>query len=166
MLVKTYIQSNLKALDVKFRKSNSQRDNLFYSKLAILELCGWLEESMDVVVTDCAKRLIKNPQNLTYIEAEIKRNYGFNYEKNFKSLLIKLIGIVVFEKIESSLDSQKLQLFISTLGTLVIKRNSEAHTHIKGVTRVIDAPSVTIAHFNNLYNGLLEFENALKALKT
>lgn len=165
MLVKTYIQSNLKALDVKFRKSNSQRDNLFYSKLAILELCGWLEESMDVVVNDCAKRLVKNPQNLAYIEAEIKRNSGFNYEKNFKSLLIKLIGIVVFEKIESSLDSQKLQLFISTLGTLVIKRNSEAYTHIKGVTRVIDAPSVTIAHFNNLYNGLLEFENALKALK-
>lgn len=164
MLVKSYIQSNLKALDVKFRKSNSPKDNLFYSKLAILELCGWLEESIDTVVRDCAKRHIKTLPNIAIIESEIKRNYGFSYDKNFKLLLSKVIGIVVFERIEGKIDSQKLQLFTSTISTLVTKRNSEAHTHIRGVAKTIDAPSVTIVNFNNLYNGLLEFESELKTL--
>lgn len=165
MLTKSYIQDNLKSLDTKYKKSKSLKDNLFFSKLAILELCGWLEESMDGIFESYAKKHIKSKQNLGTIRGTIKHNSGFAYERNFKGILIKLIGIVVFERLEKDIDSAKLVLFTSTLSSLKIKRDSEAHTHIKGVTKSIDSPSMTISHFTKLYDGLLEFEKALKALK-
>ena len=165
MVAKSYILSSLKSLDAKYRQAKSQKDNLFFSKLAILELCGWLEESIDEIVEDFAKKHIKNLNNRKLIQDKTTRTYGFEYERHFKSLIIQLVGIVVFERIEANIDSTKLQLFISSISSLVTRRNSEAHTHIKGVTKIIDAPSLTINHFNNIYDGLIEFEKALKSLK-
>lgn len=165
MVAKSYILSNLKSLDSKYRLAKSQKDNLFFSKLAILELCGWLEESIDEIVKDFAKKHIKNEFNIKLIHNKISQTYGFEYEKHFKSLIIQLVGIVGFERIEVNIDAKKLQLFISSISSLVTRRNSEAHTHIKGATKIIDAPSLTINHFNNIYDGLIEFEKALKSLK-
>lgn len=165
MLTKSYISRSLNSLDVKYRRSTSQTDNLFYSKLALLELCGWLEESIDTIILDYAKKNIKENNNLKIIAERIKYNSGFAYEKNFKSLLVIVVGLIVFEKIEKNIDTSKLVLFKSTLHTLKKIRDSEAHTHLKGVTRTIDSPSKTILHFNYLYDGLLEFENTLKTIK-
>jgi hypothetical protein len=103
MLAKSSIKANLISLDAKFRKTKSTKDTLFYSKLAILELCGWLEESIDIIFMDFAKKHIKNPNNLKLIKEKIERNYGFDYDKNFKNLLIHITGIIVFERLESSM---------------------------------------------------------------
>lgn len=165
MINKLFIQQTLLILDKKFKGASSQQDYLFFSKLAILELCGWIEESIDIIVNDIASKKIKNKNNLDIINKAIQRNYGFEYERHFKNLLIQLIGLINFEKLESQMDSSKLQSLVSTLKTLTHIRNSLAHTHIKGAITQINSPSVTISQFSDVYNGLKEAEKTLRLIK-
>ena len=50
MIAKSYILANLNALDARYKRASRAKDALFASKLALLELCGWIEESMDDIV--------------------------------------------------------------------------------------------------------------------
>lgn len=165
MISKSYILENLRYCDIRFRRAKSTKENLFYSKLAIIEFCGWIEMSMDDVITRCAKRRIKLLGNAKTIEREIVgRNYGFQYDQNFRSMLMKLVGLIGVERIERQLDVGIHIRFVSTLGTLKKQRDSEAHTYIKGTTRNIDAPSVTIAKFSDIYAGITEIDKTLQRL--
>lgn len=165
MIVRTNILSNLKALDRNYKKAGTLRESLFYSKLAVLELCGWIEESMDDVVLRCARRNLKYSASLKFIEEQVvKRTYGFQYDEHFRRMLIQLIGVVNVERIGKSVDQTKKARLLSALGTLKAVRNAEAHTHIKGVTRHIDAPSVSLGRFPAL-DGLIEFEATLRRTK-
>jgi hypothetical protein len=65
-----------------------------------------------------------------------------------------LLGIIVLEKLERKLDPVKFTIMEATLENLKILRNSEAHTHLKGTTKRLDAPSVTISNFFKVYDGL------------
>ena len=92
MITKSYILANLNALDKHYRNTSSPKDSLFYSKLALLELCGWIEESMDDVILKCGSRKLKVGSNKNYVEKMIvKRTHGFDYEVNFRFMLIRLI---------------------------------------------------------------------------
>lgn len=164
MLAKSYILSNLNSLDRMYRGTSSSKAALFYSKLALLELCGWIEESMDDVVIRCSIRHLRQEANRNYIKNDVvKKNYGFEYNRHFRKMLIHLIGIVQVEKLEGRIDTSVKANFESTLGALKTARNSEAHTHIKGVTRVINAPSVTISQFTAVWNGLQAYDSELRA---
>jgi hypothetical protein len=165
MVPKTYILQNLNLLLSKYNKSRTLKDKLFYSKLAVLELSGWTEEVIDNIVLNFARKNIKSVANLKIYEKEIvKRTYGFKYDKDIKKLLVNLVGIINLEKIESQMDSNKQANLSASLTALKQARDSEAHTHIKGVTRVIMSPSVTLTYFNPLYEGLKDLESKLKSL--
>ena len=162
MIAKSYILENLKTLDRSYAKASSARKSLFYSKLAILELCGWIEESMDDVILRCAHRHLKNNANVKFVSKEIvQRTSGFDYERHFRWMLIQLLGLINVEKIEKSVDQKKHIQLKATLKALKTVRDSEAHTHIKGVTRSINAPSATLNQFPALYNGLMEYDRAI-----
>ena len=162
MITKSYILENLKTLDRSYAKASSARKSLFYSKLAILELCGWIEESMDDVILRCARRHLKNNANVKFVRKEIvQRTYGFDYERHFRSMLIQLLGLINVEKIEKSVDQRKHIQLKATLKALKTVRDSEAHTHIKGVTRSINAPSATLNQFPALYDGLMEYDRTI-----
>lgn len=165
MIAKSYILSNLRGLERKFTTSSSQKDSLYYSKLAILELCGWIEESMDEVIVRCAKAHLKDAGNLRFVQDQvIKKTYAFDYEK-FRLMLIRLVGIINVERLEQKMDASIRPSFESTLAALKRARDSEAHTHIKGVTRAINAPSVTISQFQHVYAGLKHIEELVKETK-
>lgn len=165
MITRSYILANLKTLDRNYKTATS-RESLFYSKLAILELCGWIEESMDDIVLRCAYRHLSEKDNNKFVKEQIvKKTYGFDYEQHFRKMLIHLLGIINVEKIEKSIDQSKRTKFMAALAELKTVRNQEAHTHIKGVTRHINAPSVTHSKFSALYDGLLEFDAALRRKK-
>ena len=53
---------------------------------------------------------------------------------------------------------------ISTLDSLKLNRDSEAHTYIKGTTRRMDAPSVTKNRFSAIYNGLKNIDDELRII--
>src|SRR5579862_9878909 len=108
MIARSYITSNLEAINRSYLKAASHRESLFFSKLAILELCGWIEESMDDIVMRCATRHFKLQTNWNYCKKEfVNKTYGFDYHNNFRFMLIQLLGLINVEKIEGRVDQIK-----------------------------------------------------------
>jgi len=164
MISRTYIQANLRTLDYSFQRTNSIKHEYYFSKLAILELCGWIEMSMDDVIQRHCDRNVLDSSNNKYIEKDvIKRTYGFDYDRHFRQMLIKLVGIITVEKIENSIDVTVHTLFKSQLTSLNTVRNSLAHTYTKQIG-IIDAPSVTRSRFQPIYDGLKAYDDKLRAL--
>ena len=61
---------------------------------------------MDDVILSCARKHLKEPVNRDYCEKQIvKRTFGFDYHNNFRSMLIRLVGLVAVEKIERKTDA-------------------------------------------------------------
>ena len=129
MISKTDIENTLIILNAKHAISTNHIETLMYAKLALLELCGWIELSMDDLIRRCAAHNLSKNGNIKHIEdVVIKYNYGFEYKKHFRNMLCSLIGLITFEKIELKADQQKLQNLKSALGNLKEPRNKEAHT--------------------------------------
>lgn len=163
MISKSYILSNLKTMESLYINSPTTKKSLFYSKLAILELCGWIEETMDDIILRCTKRYIKDNDNLNFVKSKvIKRTYGFEYKKHFRIMLIQILGIINLEKLERKFNPIEFQLLESNLETLKFCRDNEAHTHIKGVTNRLDSPSVTINRFRYVYDGLKDIDGKIR----
>jgi hypothetical protein len=166
VVAKNSILGNLRSLDYRYRRAHSAKEALFCSKLAILELCGWIEESMDDMVRRCATKHLKDQSNRDFCEKEIiRKNYGFDYHANFRAMLIRLMGLVAVEQLEKKVDQKISASMTATLSSLKTLRNAEAHTHLKGTTRILNAPSVTVGQFQPLYDGLIEFEREIRRMK-
>jgi len=165
MVSKTSILRNLSIISTLFNKTSNPKEALFYSKLGILELCGWIEESMDDIVKNCGNRNLRNDDNLRFLEKEIiQKVHSFDYHNNFRKMLMQVIGLINLEKIESRVDQTKLGRMKATLNALKEQRDQVAHTHIKGITLRIDAPSITKQRFVDVYEGLKNIEHELKRL--
>lgn len=164
MVARSYIKKNLDYCARKHAKAG-KKESLFLAKMAVLELCGWIEISFDEIVIKCAKKHLKDPLNLKYIEKDVVgRTYGFDYDRHFSEMLIKLIGLIRFEALESRVDETKLIKLKAALNTLKTERDREAHTYVKGTTRTMTAPSVILSLFNDVDSALVEFEREVKAL--
>ena len=72
----------------------------FYSKLSLLELCGWLETTMDDMVNSFASRQLTHKDYLEEWKETVSYNNGFSYDRHFKKMICKLIGLSLMEKIE------------------------------------------------------------------
>lgn len=165
MIAKSYIMYNLKYIDRKYNSASNHKESLLMSKLAIIELCGWIEESMDDIVLRTAKKWVKDPNNMKMVEKDIvKRTHGFDYVENFRPMLIRIIGLINVERLEKSVDHVKFNRLKSLLPNLKTARNAEAHTHIKGITRTINSPSITISQFPPVYEGLIEIDRVLRSI--
>ena len=164
MIAKSYIISTLNELDKLYNKSTSQKKTIYYSKLAVIELCGWIEETIDGVLKRHAYRNLKTADNKTYcLERIINPTYGFQYLKNVRPMLISLVGLIEVEKIEIQLEkTAQITLLKSNLGNLVKSRNEAAHTHLKGSTRRYNAPSRTLGDFNRIYPLLEKLDQELR----
>jgi len=163
MLSETAITTALGKIEDYYNRSTDTMLTQYYSKLALIELCGWVEQSMDEII-----RLIEtkttNPENVTYVEKDIiDKNYGFSY-RHFRRMLVQSIGIINVEKMENTIDTRILVEFKSTLGNLYALRIENAHTYIKGITHRLAAPSTIKNHLNTIYMGLKEFEKRLRTL--
>lgn len=163
MIVKSYIQGNLYKIEHLYNKSVSTQNGLFYSKLAVIELCGWIEMSMDDMVMRLSIRLLKKATNRKYIEKEIvRRTYGFDYEKHFRPMIEAIIGRSGIECLEANVNPALFQPMIGALSSLKTTRDQLAHQYIKGTTLVIDSPSVTRSRFQLILKGLCDLERVLK----
>ena len=159
------IVKNIDDLDQLYNESwRSNRRQFFYAKLAVLEVCGWIEETMDDIVRDCSSRKITIPRNQNEINTLVKRNYGFEYEKHFRKMLMTVVGLSKIEQIEDYLNtSGQLSILQSKLEALKVFRNNFAHTTTRtGMIPNYNAPSVTKRDFLDIYNALREYEKSLK----
>ncbi len=145
-----------------YNAATTPRENLFFSKLAILELCGWIETSMDSMVRRCAKKTLKRQANRDAADKIIKRTYSFEYDEHFRRMLIHVIGLKGIETIEQSLNPALFQKMKAALHSLKISRDNAAHTYIKGTTVTLDAPSLTRLRFTDVHDGLANIDHTLK----
>lgn len=165
MIKKLNIHNNIESIDKLFNLTRSKKELFFYSKLAILELCGWIEITMDDIILTYSKKKLTVPHNRVQIENSVKRLYSFEYEK-FRDLTTDLIGLVKIEKLENKLDlTGSLQILRTTLGNLKTKRNSLAHTHSQKIQMtLIYAPSDIKNDFAKIYVCLQEYQKELTKL--
>uniref|UniRef100_B0T5H5 RiboL-PSP-HEPN domain-containing protein n=1 Tax=Caulobacter sp. (strain K31) TaxID=366602 RepID=B0T5H5_CAUSK len=165
MIAKSYILENLRNLDAAYKKADSAKHGLYFSKLAVLELCGWIEISMDDMVDRFSKRVLNNEDNLKYVTKDvIRKTSGFDYKQNFRMMIVKTAGICNCERIEDSIPPAVLVPFAAELGNLKSVRDRLAHTYVKGTTASIDAPSVTKARFEPIFVGLKAFDEKLRSI--
>jgi len=164
MISKTYTENTLSRLDRMFQTATSQQKEIYYAKLGVLELCGWIESSFDEIVLGYANRCLRNNANKTFVKKQIiKPNYGFEYNKNVRPMLMKILGLVNLEKIEKKLETNgKITQLTSLLENLKDARNKAAHTFTKGTTITYDAPSVSKANFISLYSLIIELDNEIR----
>jgi hypothetical protein len=167
MVNKTRIQSNLKQIEKlhqKYMSGKRSRRGEYFSKLAIIEACGWIEESMDNIIKKYANKHLKEEKNYRIIEDFINNTHSFKYDPHFRNMLIQIIGVINVEKLERILDNQKFIRMTSSLGELKQRRDDQAHTYIKGTTRTIDAPSLTIQRLQYVYDGLKDIEISIRKI--
>ena len=120
---------------------------------------------MDDVVRRCAQKRLKVIANRKFVEETvIKKTYAFEYAR-FRLMIIHVVGLINVERIEKKIDPRTMSQFDATLKALKKARDAEAHTHLKGVTRIVNAPSFTIAQFSDVYEGLRCMEQLLKTAK-
>ena len=121
-------------------------------KMAILELGGWIECTMDEILKDYVHRKILDASEINSIEKEIDKVYGFSYERNFNPLVERIIGVDNYYKIKSVLITKgKWHPFVAELNAFWRVRGSAAHTNFNGVARSFDAPTTTINRFQKIY---------------
>jgi hypothetical protein len=164
MIAKSHITTTLNELDKLYNNASSQKKTIYFSKLAVIELCGWIEETLDMILIKHGNRNLKKNENKKYCKKQIvKRNYGFQYDENIRIMLIKLIGLIQVEKLEHELEkTAQITSLKSTLTGLKQERNEAAHTYLKGITRRFNAPSRTIGDFNNIKVILENIDNELR----
>jgi hypothetical protein len=117
---------------------------------------------MDDMILRACVRGLNNEKNRKYLRGLIERNYGFEYKKHFKSLLLSLVGLRGYESLIKHIDPVIVAKFQVELGNLKKRRNSMAHTYYKGTTANYDAPSITMGRFQNIQAGLKAYDATLR----
>ena len=136
-----YVCKNLSILDKEYRALEDDyvdERKILFGKLALLELCGWLEDTMDEIILGLCEQV--NLENRKPIEKAIKNTYGFSYE-HFEKMLVTLIGYKKLEWLEKEWDKQPL---CNKLGSLKNRRDDFAHTHTKETNVKVDAPNILL----------------------
>ena len=168
MLHSNRIHKSLKIFDREYDKSKSNNDSLWqimYSKLAILELCGWIEEGFDEIARNCVRRKLRTKASRSLLENRIKRTHGFGYDRNAQQLLGFALGTVKLTELEKKLEKKaRLTVLKAELSALRTQRNLAAHIYVRGTTSILDAPSVTLNRFEKINPILQDYWERVKSI--
>ncbi len=168
MLSDLELQNNLAYHQQVYANCNyDPRITQLSSKSSILEVCGWVEQAMDLLVRDTANRCKLSPKYISLVDKKyIEKTYGFEYRKHFEKMLIAVVGYRILEQAETRAgnDLIKMESILSDLSKL---RNHYAHTHFdinspnpQGYIS-IPTPTVMINHAKIAANGLTALEVSL-----
>jgi len=165
MISKSNISNTLKKLDKLYSNSTDYKETEFYAKLAIIELCGWIEVSFDDIICWYINKKISKKNNKFCMKGIVGINRGFHYEDNIRPMFFKIIGLKKLEIIENKLDKNgDLDKLESTLANLKESRNRAAHNCIIKITRNFDAPSKLYQDFKTLFIIMRRIENEIRLL--
>lgn len=151
------IENTLNFLDNQYSDiDNPPSTNMqtFYSKIALLEFSGWIEQSIDLILNEYIKRKGITGSNLEYINKYIQGVYGFKFDPNVCSLFCHTIGIYNWSQIQKKMD---LEVFKSIINTYSGKRNTAAHTYTV-VMQTYDAPSIIKTNYKKLKKYMQDIE--------
>ena len=155
MIVKRHIETDLKRLQVLYSASIVGSDPsipVYFSKLGVLELAGWIEESFDLIAKRSVKRRVNTRKFGKLVKKAINDNSGFLYDSNFLKMMAKLIGMPECEKLETYLASDgSLSILTSELKALVTPRRIAAHVPLAYTGIIFDSPSVSLNRLSRIH---------------
>lgn len=153
MKPKEPIDDLLKELQKLYDSDTNINHQTYYSKLALLELSGWLEDVLDEIILTYGHSKLVEPKNIEKLEKEIvKKTYGCDYKLHFREMLIQVIGITNVEKLEDTLKNMgNFQTLVDQLSSIYNARNSAAHTSIAGTMKTYQAPSSMRTYLRSLH---------------
>lgn len=159
------IENTLNRLEQEFTSCSDIQMSILYSKLAVLELCGWIETSIDTMLYEYVDKHILDSDCKNRIKTIINKNYGFHYDKNLFPLLCSVLGIDNLENIIDVLPSVNFQNLKAVTDTYTKERNKAAHTDTPiGTTRTYYAPSSVIIDFNLIKPAIQRIETEIQQL--
>ena len=137
------------------------------SKLAVLELCGWLEGTFDDVVLEVDREALADEPWVR--KTVIAHVHGFHYEKHLRPMLNQLLGEIVVRRIEARVNSDApgdLDQFKSLLGALWKARCDFAHADMVAnvaTQQTFNAPSWSRKQHASLSRLIGTFQTHLRA---
>jgi len=150
----TDIEQNIIVIDGKYNDpSTSTHEKILYSKLAVLEFCGWIEESLDQILNDYIALCVSSSNQSYVYNNIIKKNFGFEYDRNTRKMFCSVIGIKNLEIIETILNGYGGQIITleSLLSNYTKIRNQAAHNSTPlGTALQYNAPSIVLADFRRI----------------
>lgn len=163
------VESTLKQLDVWFNEPSQGRDRpKLLSKLATLELCGWIEGEFDRLALLVEDNLLKDRKWVT--DNVISKTSGFDYESHWRRMLCCLVGEVFARRIEQKMDADfpgDRDVLKSRLGDLWRIRCEFAHTHVTApviAQQRFNAPSWSINQYRVIKKQLDHLETSMLAV--
>ena len=167
----TQVLSTLNHLQSLYDSEQDSETMKLLGKVGLIELCGWLEMSIDKLILSVA---VLNEPNLKFLNGKIKKITTFEYEKSIKELLIFLKGLEFYEKFESDEAIQSdITLYKSKTETekiyedktLITMRHAAAHT-LTSLSQITNynAPSYYITYVNNISSILIRFKTHIDSL--
>lgn len=166
MQAKQPIEDLLKDLQNLYDNPVDPTHKDYYSKLALLELCGWLELVQDEMIKHFSDTKLTEQKNKDEIDnLVIGKTYGFDYIDHFRPMIIKIIGFKETEVFENKLKAAgHFQILRDQLSSLWSLRRRAAHTSIVGITMTYQSPSSMRTYLNSLYPILTSVESELNSL--
>lgn len=130
--------------------SNQLSPQVYFSKLGVIELAGWVEYSFDEIANISVDQsaLSRNVRNR--VAEAIRLNYGFQYWEHFMRMMSTLIGVAACDAMHNALGAFA-DVLAAELNSINQQRRVAAHTHIAGTTMTFDAPGTTLRRLNVIY---------------
>ena len=136
------------------------------SKLATMEFCGWIEESIDEILHNYLDSHIVDLQIKNNIKAFVKDIHGLSFDKHIYKLFPLVIGANNWENVLDALSIADRNNFTTIANTYQKKRNSAAHVNtIIGVTSSYNAPSQVLLDFNKIESAIRIIESQVANLR-
>ena len=129
-----------------------------YSKLATLEVCGWLEEAFDEIAHNSVRHKLRTFEKRKLLAEKIEKTHGFDYGSHARPLIAHAVGVVKLMEVERKLESSAaLSRLKGNIGSLKILRRDAAHTSLAGRSTAYPAPSISMATFEDCLPVLQQF---------
>lgn len=161
------IDQTLITLETWYREPSEGNDRTkLLSKLAVLELCGWLEVEIDRIILESQAACL-NDADWTRTEV-IDRTNGFAYDKHFRPMIVRVFGEHLTRKAEANMEAAhfgELERLKSLTGNLWKLRCGFAHADVHANARRqarFDAPSWSQMQLRSLQRIMANFEAVLK----
>lgn len=141
----------------------------FYSKLAIMEVGGWVEQTVDDLLHNYIDSTVADGTIRETLKKEVVgRVFGFRYGADFRPLFEKIIGAARYEEVRKQLSKKNQDNILSTkLSELSKARDSAAHTYWRGGTMPrYAAPSSTREVFEAILPIMRKIEQLLQKYLT
>lgn len=163
------VDATLRQLDTWFNEPSQGGDRpKLLSKLAILELCGWIEGEFDRLALLAESGRLNDPDWVR--ENVISKTSGFQYDNHWRPMLSRLVGEVFARRVEAQMEVDfpgDLDRLKSLLGTLWRIRCAFAHADMVAnvaAQQTFQAPSWSLNQHRLLAKLLVRYEQSMIAI--